>query len=166
VGAALLVAAVALQLADLEPRYRGLRGYFHDRFVVKALERPQELRDPFWAKAADHYHHLAMVPVVHIPPGYEKFATLAALHHMTFNTGYFSRVDAAAYGAANARAVAQLTSGTLDPGTLYVLWDKAAEIPVHRDPRVMDTVIEGVRVIAPGWSPHTPADRTAPSAPR
>jgi hypothetical protein len=62
VATALIVGAVALQLADISPRYVSMRDYFADRFVATPAKRASPLVSPFWPEAAKHTGR-SMAPV-------------------------------------------------------------------------------------------------------
>ena len=156
-----IVAGVALQLADLSPRFAAMRGYFHDRFIVAPALRQSPLASPFWAEAAKHYRTIRMAPVANTARGWEWLALYAVDHGMAINTGQFARVSFPRIAQANAAMTTTLVEGKLDPATLYLLWSTEARFDYAIGPDDGIGVIDGYLVIAPGWFAQ-PRGRIAP----
>jgi hypothetical protein len=151
-AATLLIAgAVALQLADLSPRFVAMRGYFHDRFINAPAARSSPLRSPFWAEAAKHYRVIRMAPVANTARGWEWLSLYAVDHGMAINTGQFARPSFPRIDAANAAMTATLNEGRLAPDTLYLLWSRDAKFDFTIGPDDGIGVFDGYLVIAPGW---------------
>lgn len=148
---AVIVGCVALQLADLSPRFVAMRGYFHDRFIVTPAARTTPLVSPFWAEAAKHYRVIRMAPVANTARGWEWLSLYAVDHGMAINTGQFARVSFPRIAQANAAITATLADGRLDPGTLYLLWSRDAKFDWSIGPDDGIGVFDGYFVIAPGW---------------
>jgi hypothetical protein len=148
---AVIVACVALQLADLSPRFIAMRGYFTDRFIAQPAARASPLVSPFWAEAAKHYRTIRMAPVANTARGWEWLALYAVDHGMAINTGQFARVSFPRIADANAVITQVLVEGKLDPATLYLLWSKEARFDYALGPDDGIGVIDGYLVIAPGW---------------
>jgi hypothetical protein len=147
----IIVGCVALQLVDLAPRFAAMRGYFHDRFIVAPESRRTLLASPFWAEAAKHYRTIRVAPVANMARGWEWLALLAVDHGMAINTGQFSRPSFPRMAQANDAITRTLASGALDPGTLYLLWNKDGKFDYAIGPDDGIGVFDGYLVIAPGW---------------
>ncbi|MEO8484735.1 MAG: DUF6311 domain-containing protein [Betaproteobacteria bacterium] len=146
-----IVGCVALQMADLAPRFEAMRGYFHERFIVAPASRATPLASPFWAEAARRYRTIRMAPVANTARGWEWLALYAVDHGMAINTGQFARVSFPRVAAANAAITTTLNEGKLDPGTLYLLWSRDAKFDWSIGPDDGLGVFDGYLVIAPGW---------------
>jgi hypothetical protein len=123
-AAALLAAAVALQLADLAPRARG--AYFADR--------PWQLRDPRWSLLHGSYDHLALAPpeVVGVLTAcrglvyddddyYAPFALEAYRQGLTVNSGYLARGAVDRLEPPCLEQERELARGELRARTVYVV---------------------------------------------
>jgi hypothetical protein len=146
----LLVAALALQLVDIErglARYRGL--------VADAPRTPVErLADPFWDEAARRYERIRAVPAGNFGANWEEIARYAALHGLATDAIYHSRVDHLALRRLRMSVIAALDAARREPGTLYVLRDEEslAIVAARFDPsRDLLQPIDGLMVFAPGW---------------
>jgi hypothetical protein len=117
----LLAIAVALQAYDLYAQC------LRDRAVRSAeswYAWDDLSKDPQWQRAAAISRHVILVPpddcgVAAAP--YAPIGVFAAPRHVTLNAGHAARFDLAAVKAACAAVNAQLESGNLDPGTIYVV---------------------------------------------
>lgn len=147
----LIVGCVALQLADLSPRFVAMRGYFHDRFIVAPATRASPLVSPFWAEAGKHYRTIRVAPVANMARGWEWLSLYAVDHGMAINTGQFSRPSFPRIAQANAAITATLNEGRLDPSTLYLLWSREAKFDYTLGADDGVGVFDGYVVIAPGW---------------
>ncbi len=147
----LIVGAVALQLADISPRYVAMRDYFADRFVATPAKRASPLVSPFWPEAAKHYRTIRMAPVANMARGWEWLSLYAVDHGMAINTGQFARLSFPRVDAANRTITATLKDGPLDPSTLYLLWSSDAKFDWAIGPDDGVGVFDGYFVVAPGW---------------
>ena len=147
----LIVAAVALQLVDLAPRFVAMRGYFDDRFFAAPSKRSSPLVSPFWKEAAKHYRTIRMAPAASNARGWEWLSLYAVDHGMAINTGQFARLPHARIGEANRRLTVALGRGELDPGTIYLLWSRDARFDWQIGPDDGVGVFDGYVVIAPRW---------------
>ncbi len=151
VATTLIVGAVALQLADISPRYVAMRDYFADRFIATPEKRASPLVSPFWPEAAKHYRTIRMAPVANMARGWEWLSLYAADHGMAINTGQFARLSFPRVDAANAAITATLKDGPLDPSTLYLLWAPNAKFDWSIGPDDGVGVFDGYFVVAPEW---------------
>jgi hypothetical protein len=147
----LIVAAVALQLADLSPRYVAMRGWFHDHFIVDAAKRSTTLVSPFWAEAAKHYRTIRVAPAASNARGWEWLSLYAVEHGMAINTGQFARISGPRIADANRKLTIALNEGPLEPSTLYLLWSRDARFDWSIGPDDGIGVFDGYFVVAPGW---------------
>lgn len=148
---ALLIGAVALQVADLSPRYATMRGYFADRYLVQPAKRDTFLTSPFWAEASKEYKTIRVVPVANMAHGWVWLSLYAADHGMAINTGQFSRPSFPRMAAANDAITRTLVSGPLAGDTLYLLWSKDTRFDYAIGPDDGFGRIDTYFVIAPGW---------------
>jgi len=148
---ALIVAAVALQLADLSPRYVAMRGWYDEHFIVGAQKRASPLASPFWAEAAKHYRTIRVAPAASNARGWEWLSLYAVDHGMSINTGQFARISGQRIADANRKLTVALNEGPLDPGTLYLLWSRDARFDWSIGPDDGVGVFDGYFVVAPGW---------------
>lgn len=151
VATALIVGAVALQLADISPRYVAMRDYFADRFIATPAKRASPLVSPFWPEAAKHYRTIRMAPVANMARGWEWLSLYAVDHGMAINTGQFARLSFPRVDAANGVITRTLKDGPLDPSTLYLLWSRDAKFDWTIGPDDGVGVFDGYVVVAPGW---------------
>ena len=151
VATALIVGAVALQLADISPRYVAMRDYFADRFIATPAKRASPLVSPFWPEAAKHYRTIRMAPVANMARGWEWLSLYAVDHGMAINTGQFARLSFPRVDAANGVITRTLKDGPLDPSTLYLLWSRDAKFDWSIGPDDGVGVFDGYFVVAPGW---------------
>ncbi|MBK7333066.1 MAG: hypothetical protein IPI87_12250 [Betaproteobacteria bacterium] len=151
VATALIVGAVALQLADISPRYVAMRDYFADRFIATPAKRTSPLVSPFWPEAAKHYRTIRMAPVANMARGWEWLSLYAVDHGMAINTGQFARLSFPRVDAANGVITRTLKDGPLDPSTLYLLWSRDAKFDWTIGPDDGVGVFDGYFVVAPGW---------------
>ncbi len=151
VATALIVGAVALQLADISPRYVAMRDYFADRFIATPAKRASPLVSPFWPEAAKHNRTIRMAPVANMARGWEWLSLYAVDHGMAINTGQFARLSFPRVDAANGVITRTLKDGPLDPTTLYLLWSRDAKFDWTIGPDDGVGVFDGYFVVAPGW---------------
>jgi Family of unknown function (DUF6311) len=151
VATALIVGAVALQFADISPRYVSMRDYFADRFIATPAKRASPLVSPFWPEAAKHYRTIRMAPVANMARGWEWLSLYAVDHGMAINTGQFARLSFPRVDAANGVITRTLKDGPLDPSTLYLLWSRDAKFDWTIGPDDGVGVFDGYFVVAPGW---------------
>ena len=147
----LIVGAVALQLADVSPRYVAMRDYFADRFIATPARRASPLVSTFWPEAAKHYRTIRMAPVANMARGWEWLSLYAVDHGMAINTGQFARLSFPRVDAANRAITATLKDGPLDRSTLYLLWAPYAKFDWTIGPDDGVGVFDGYFVVAPGW---------------
>ena len=141
---------LALQIADLSPRYVVLNGYFRQHFIDEPAQRADPLPSPFWMVAARHYQTILVVPSLPVPPDFSALGLFAADHGMRINTGSFARFALARVAGATVKQEQALASGRLDPETLYVLRPpQPAAFRAAPDDAI--GTVDGVLVLAPRW---------------
>lgn len=157
-GAAILVAAVALQLFDLQPAM----SFFRTTFAA-TWQNPA--RSAFWSEAVRSYRRIALVPADAQVDIYLPMAMLAAENGVAINVAYLARHDTSALEAERAEVLATVDRGTLDPSTLYVFSDDALfQKALSKKPQdAFGGMVDGFRVLAPGWSGCTAACGAAPA---
>lgn len=149
----LLAALLAVQLADLRPGLRLLRSYVSGA----PRDAPERLSDPFWAEAGRAYARVRAAPAANMGPHWESVARFAWRHGLPTDAVYLARIDPRAVAALRDRVAAALRSGCYEPGTLYVLRDRATldlAAASHDPARDLLGRIEGLDVLAPGWLPN------------
>jgi len=145
-----LVAGLALQIADLSPRYLALNAYFRQHFIVEPTQRADPLPSPFWAAAARHYKAILFVPSLPVPPEFSGIALFAADHGMRINVGSFARLALERVAGATVKREQALAAGRLDQEALYVLRPPdASSFRAGTDDAIGS--VDGFRVLAPGW---------------
>ncbi len=150
--AARLVLAVglALQIADLSPRYLALNAYFRQHFIIEPAQRADPLPSPFWAAAARHYKMILFVPSLPVPPDFSAIALFAADHGMRINIGSFARLALERVAGATVKREQALAAGRLDPEALYVLRPPGI-VPFRAGPDDGVGSVDGLLVLVPGW---------------
>ena len=150
VATAVLVLGVALQIADLSPRFIALNGYFRQHFIVEPAQQVDPLPSRFWTVAARHYRTVLFVPSLPVPANFAAIGLFAADHGMRINVGSFARFDMRRVGVATRTREQALVAGQLDPVSLYVL--RAPDDAAYRaGPDDAIGTVDGFRVLAPGW---------------
>ena len=143
---AVLVAALALQVADQSDKYREFRGLIRQRM---AWQTP--LQSPQWAALAQRASALVVVPPLpDMSLAYIPFAHLAAAHGLATNAARTARVDPAGIEAFGRSIAEDLAQGGYNPRTLYVIPQR--EGLAHVPPALTSHVIEldGYFVLPPG----------------
>jgi hypothetical protein len=112
------------------------------------------LQDKFWTTAAKHYRKILYVMPVNAPPNYFPLCFYAASNDMAIDIGAFARFDRARQQVATDNLKAAIKSGSFDPAALYVFeqdyfWNMAQE---HRAAGDRAGVVDGFRILAPGWA--------------
>jgi hypothetical protein len=145
-----LVLGLALQIADLSPRYLALNDYFRQHFIVEPAQRVDLLPSRFWAVAARQYKTILFVPSLPVPPDFSAIALFAADHGMRINVGSFARLALARVAGATVEREQALASGRLDPEALYVL--RPPDIARFRaGPDDGLGSVDGFLMLAPRW---------------
>jgi len=145
-----LVAGLALQIADLSPRYLALNAYFRQHFIVEPAQRADPLPSPFWVAAARHYKTILFVPSLPVPPEFSGIALFAADHGMRINVGSFARLALERVAGTTVKREQALAAGRLDQEALYVLRPPDAS-SFRAGPDDAIGSVDGFRVLAPGW---------------
>jgi hypothetical protein len=152
----LLSLALVLQVMDI----RGAQKLNHQDLNG----RPQwnsTLASPLWQTFSERYKTAVFLPNAAVPqdmiswlPAYKQLADFSAQHGMSINTAYTARTDKTLYEHLRALRTAQLLGNQEDPDSFYVLED----IPLWQqlicvaDPHTAVGVLDGMRVVAPGWN--------------
>lgn len=147
---AIVLLGLALQIADLSPRFIALNGYFRQHFIVEPAQQVDPLPSLFWTVAASHYRTVLLVPSLPVPANFAAIALFAADHGMRINVGSFARFDMRRVGAATRTREQALAAGQLDPATLYVL-RAPDETAFRAGPDDAIGTVDGFRVLVPGW---------------
>ncbi|HEX4523118.1 MAG TPA: DUF6311 domain-containing protein [Casimicrobiaceae bacterium] len=145
-----LLIGLALQIADLSPRYLSLHAYFRQHFIVEPAQRTDPLPSPFWAAAARHYRTILFVPSLPVPPDFSGIALFAADHGMRINIGSFARLALERVAGTTVKREQALAAGRLDQEALYVL-RPAGIVPFHAGPDDGVGSVDGFLVLVPGW---------------
>jgi hypothetical protein len=145
-----LVLGLALQIADLSPRYLALNAYFKQHFIVEPAQRADPLPSPFWSAAARHYRTILFVPSLPVPPDFSGIALFAADQGMRINIGSFARVTLERIAGATVKREQALAAGRLDQEALYVLRPPGI-VPFHAGPDDGVGSVDGFLVLVPGW---------------
>jgi hypothetical protein len=146
----MLAAALAVQIADLQPGFARLASFFTPEPAVV----PLRLGDPFWTEAARRYSRIRVVPNGNQAAWWEEVAVYAATMGLETDAVYLARLDPRRVAALNAAMAGRLGTGRFEPCTLYVLGDEGAIALARasRDPgRDLLEVVDLVVVLAPGW---------------
>lgn len=154
-----LLAAVALQAADLAPR-AAVFMRSHERAL--AFETP--LRAPLW----DWLGHQGYASVFLVPPRNGDLggvAYWAASHRMSINSFYAARGISPEWERAMREGRRALDAGAPDPATLYVLMDEGARrgACARLAPGSQLYEADGLQVVVPGASRHAGWEQIAPS---
>ncbi|HEV7413163.1 MAG TPA: DUF6311 domain-containing protein, partial [Casimicrobiaceae bacterium] len=147
---AILGIGLALQIADLSPRFVTLNHYFHQHFIDEPAQRTNPLKSPFWNAAARHYTTILFVPSLPVPKDFGSLALFAADHGMKINTGSFARYSVERVADATARRIRELEDGHRHRDSLYVLADPNST-PFRAAPDDATGIVDGYLVLAPGW---------------
>jgi hypothetical protein len=147
---AVLVFGVALQAADLSPRYLALNGYFRQHFIDEPARRADSLPSPFWTAAARHYNTILFVPSLPVPAEFSAIGLFAADHAMRINTGSFARFALDRVVGATIKREQALASGRLEHETLYVL-GASHPVPFRGGSDDAIGMVDGFLVLAPRW---------------
>jgi hypothetical protein len=145
-----LVVGLALQIADLSPRYLALNAYFRQHFIIEPAQRADSLPSPFWAAAARHYKTILFVPSLPVPPDFSAIALFASDHGMRINIGSFARLALERVAGATVKREQELAAGRLDPEVLYVLRPPGV-VPFRAGPDDGVGSVDGFLVLVPGW---------------
>ncbi len=144
---AVLLAAIALQIADLKGHYESLRETAHsDAFH----SWPQPLQSPTWQLALPHYRRLLLYPPEHCGPAPVPFlqpAFLAGTYGLSINTGHLARVDHAARQAYCQQLGRDSTNGVVADDAIYLLHPLGVErFKTAAQRPVVCTVVDGIPV--------------------
>jgi hypothetical protein len=146
---AVLLLGVALQAADLSPRYLALNGYFRQHFIVEPAQRLDPLQPRFWIAAARHYNTILFVPSLPVPD-FIAIGLFAADHDMRINIGSFARFPLDRVAGSTLKREEALASGRLDQHALYVL-RLPQPVAFRAGPDDAIGTVDGFLVLAPGW---------------
>lgn len=138
-----------IQIVDTSAGWRHIRKALN----VSSATLDTPLVNSTWSQLAAHYQNLVRFPVHNQGHDWQYFASYAAQHQMGTNSVFLARLDESKLIASSEKINAQLRSGPLDIGSLYVLdlW-KTNPNPIRFDPKVDALLkIDGFTVLAPGW---------------
>lgn len=150
VATAIVLLGLALQIADLSPRYVALQTYFRQHFIVEPALAADRMSSRFWSGAALHYRSILFVPSLPVPPDFALIGLFAADHGMQINVGSFARFDSRRVAEATTARKQALAAGRLDPASLYVLRpEQQVALRAGHDDAI--GTVDGFLVLAPGW---------------
>lgn len=150
VATAIVLLGLALQIADLSPRYVALQTYFRQHFIVEPALAADRMSSRFWSGAALHYRSILFVPSLPVPPDFAPIGLFAADHGMQINVGSFARFDSRRVAEATTARKQALAAGRLDPASLYVL-RPAQQVALRTGHDDAIGTVDGFLVLAPGW---------------
>ena len=141
----ILLAALALQIADQSAKYKEFRQFIRQRTTWQT-----PLKSPQWVKLAADAKQLIIIPP-HPPMQdiYLPFAHLAAHQHLGTNAAYLARASGDETDAYGKKAAKQLAADHYDPDTLYVFPqpDSLSQVPARFLPKLL--VLDGYTVLPP-----------------
>ena len=150
----LLALALGLQLLDTQGGWSVIRQHL---MQPNGSAWATPLQSPFWSQAAQRYTRVRSLPSG-FTPHWAIVADYAARHGMATDAVYLARLSQAGVMASSDIAQQVLQQGRFEPQTLYVLDDAtlATLRPALVRPQDCLTRIDGLNVLAPGWSNHSP----------
>jgi hypothetical protein len=123
VSGAILLGALALQMADLSKRHSRLRWREGIGFETWRAEWSSPLKDAAWDRLGTAARRLVLLPPALCqtqPDACIAFADFAVRHRLTFNSGLAGHLDASALAPAEAALRAAVREGRPDPDTIYL----------------------------------------------
>ncbi|MEZ5352276.1 MAG: DUF6311 domain-containing protein [Bryobacteraceae bacterium] len=158
--AGIMAVLIPLQTADAAEAFRALRT------KLERLAWTTPLQSPFWAEAGKRYRNVFYVLPHNVPRGYFELCRFAGTNGMGINIGSFARLDAAIELELGKRTLAEVHEGRFQRQALYVFGrgDLWAEALRTKRPSDRAGVVNGVRVLAPGWAECPECMRAAPLA--
>lgn len=132
--------AIVIQFYDLGPFLRSHR--LHSKPVETIL------KSPLWEELLEGKSNISFVPAQVENDDYLPFAFLAAERGMSFNTGYFARVDVEQRLRKSDSLRRDVANGDLDPNTLYIMRGNLFLKPESEIPFTFGT-LDGYPFIAP-----------------
>ncbi|HET6552674.1 MAG TPA: DUF6311 domain-containing protein [Dyella sp.] len=150
-----LAMAVMLQAVDLAPGLRNLNAVLTARATT---DDAVHLQGPFWDEAGQRYRRLRLVPTRVLAPGWEVLARFALEHRMATDAIQVARANWKVFNHVRTEQLQRVSEGRPEPDTLYVL-DPSVADRAARAARADDAVfiLDGWRVLAPGWGQPLPA---------
>jgi len=147
---AILVSAFLIQAIDTSAGWINIRKAMM-RSPISQFDTP--LKNPFWTKVAKHYTKLELGYLTDWvwQPHWSTWSNYAALHKMTTNAVYLSRVDSQKILDSNEKRQKLFMSGQFDPKTLYIFDDRfvLAVLPYINRSTEYFARIDGFNVLAP-----------------
>jgi hypothetical protein len=151
---AVLLAALALQLADQQDKWREFRQIIQQRM---AWQTP--LQSPQWDTLARRAQTLLIVPPLpDMSTAYIPFAHLAARHRLATNAANIAHSGTQGLASEGAALIASLKDGQYDPHTLYIFPTPESVAQLPRDWQDQLITLDTYPVLPPGRS-LTPAPR-------
>ena len=107
------------------------------------------LKNPFWSAAGLYFSN----PTHKFLEGWVVFADFASKYHLQTNSTFLARVDEQKMIKFNQNIRHELSSGTLNPASLYILddWKIKPIIPIWNPDVDLFAKIDGWNVLAPNW---------------
>jgi hypothetical protein len=141
-----------IQLADTSAGWMALEA----RLQQNSKITPTNLFiNPFWNSAAKHYNSIRVEPLINgqFQARWEHIAPFAAKNHLGTNAVYLARIDQTKLNNANSAFETPLSTGELNPKSLYVLDDSKILPALLNMDRQSDLLakIDNFVVLAPGW---------------
>lgn len=144
----LCILMLCLQISDSLDIWR----MFRNRFAhVPVWVSP--MSSPVWSDIAKKYKQIIVVFPSNKPSNWIPLSQFAATHHMTINTGYFARVNAAKEQEAKNTIITTFERRVLNPNAVYIFnddkfWNYASLKIASSD---FSGVLDGFYIIAPNF---------------
>lgn len=147
-AAPVLLVLLATQIFDTSPGW----ARFRPAATAATTVWPTSMNDPLWQRLAPHYERVRVLPVQEPSPYWFELSYFAWLKGLATDAVYLSRVDGAAYAAAQTAGEEALQSGSFDPSAIYVLSDEdtVSRVAWHVEPGDLYREIDGYYVFARG----------------
>lgn len=145
VTAAILLAALAVQVGEVYPQLQ----HFHNEFSDPQGRR-SPLRSQFWEDAAGQFKTLVILPLS--LDNWAPLTRLAAENHLNINYSYYARQSPLLEPAAREK-MANLTTGKSQPGEMYIIKspDLFGQVCGRYGQKDYLAYVNGEWVLAPGF---------------
>ncbi|MDO5758454.1 MAG: DUF6311 domain-containing protein [Rhodobacterales bacterium] len=142
--------AALVQVADMTQAMQ----FFRERF---AEPQPQQFTADFWDAVGARYDRIVAWPVDPHSPEVIEASFVAVRQGMSIDQAYLARSDGHAFSQTGYETQSQLTSSSWQDDTLYMIHDQAtaeflATQMAETSQEVFFAEVDGVWVVAPGWT--------------